>query len=59
MHRNVFGRKAGSVPGYDYSAALKAWNIVWNETALDKWLTDPRRLTVGLEQDRTHPVDNA
>ena len=41
-HRGVLGRKAGSLADYDYSAALKASNIVWNETMLDKWLTDPR-----------------
>ena len=40
-HRDVVGRKAGSVAGYDYSAALKASGIVWDESTLDKWLTDP------------------
>ena len=44
MHRDVFGRKAGSVAGYDYSIALKASNIVWNDTTLDKWLTDTESL---------------
>ena len=41
-HRGVFGRKAGSLPDYDYSDALKSVNIVWNEETLDKWLTDPQ-----------------
>ena len=27
----VFGSKAGSVPGYNYSEALKDLNIVWTE----------------------------
>jgi cytochrome c len=57
MHRNVFGSKAGSVPGYDYSAALKASNIVWNETTLDKWLTDPQTLVPGTKM--TFSVDDA
>jgi cytochrome c len=48
-HRDVFGNKAASVPGYDYSAALKASNIVWNETTLDKWLTDPQALVPGAK----------
>ena len=48
-HRDVFGRKAGSIPGYDYSAALKTSNIVWNETTLDKWLTDPPALVPGTK----------
>jgi cytochrome c len=48
-HRGVFGRKAGSVPDYDYSAALKTSNIVWNETTLDQWLTDPQALVPGTK----------
>src|SRR6476646_5375382 len=41
-HRGVFGRKAASLPDYDYSDALKSANIVWNEETLDRWLTDPQ-----------------
>jgi cytochrome c len=48
-HRDVFGRKAGSVAGYDYSAALKASNIVWDETTLDKWLADPQAFVPGTK----------
>jgi cytochrome c len=63
-HRNVFGRKAGSVADYDYSAALKASNIVWNETTLEQWLTSPQalvpgtKMTVSLsnEQDRADVI---
>jgi cytochrome c len=57
MHRDVFGRKAGSVAGYDYSIALKASNIVWNDTTLDKWLTDPQALVPGTKM--TFSVDDA
>ncbi|MGU3392042.1 c-type cytochrome [Sphingomonas sp. M1A8_2b] len=35
----VFGRKAGSLPGYQYSAALKKSGLTWNAASLDKWLT--------------------
>ncbi len=48
-HRGVFGRKAGSLPDYSYSEALKSSNIVWNEETLDKWLTDPQALRPGRE----------
>jgi cytochrome c len=48
-HRNVFGSKAGSVPGYDYSAALTKSNIVWNEATLDEWLTDPQAFVPGTK----------
>jgi cytochrome c len=45
--RGVFGRSAGSVPGYDYSQALQRAHIVWNDETLDKWLTDPDALVPG------------
>jgi cytochrome c len=48
-HRDIFGSKAGSVADYDYSAALKASNIVWNETTLDQWLTNPQALVPGTK----------
>lgn len=38
--RGAFGRKAGTLPGYNYSAALKASAITWNEDSLDRWLSD-------------------
>jgi len=37
----VVGRKAGAVPEFPYSDALRKSSVVWNETMLDKWLTDP------------------
>jgi cytochrome c len=48
-HRDVFGRKAGSVLDYNYSAALKAANIVWDETTLDQWLINPQALVPGAK----------
>ena len=56
-HRDVFGRKAASVQDYAYSAALKASNIVWDETTLDQWLTDPQALVPGTKM--MFSVDNA
>ena len=37
----VVGRKSGSAPGYNYSAALKAANIMWDDKTLDQWLQSP------------------
>jgi cytochrome c len=37
----VFGRKAGSVPGFTYSAGLKNLGLTWNDVTLEKWLSDP------------------
>lgn len=46
-HQGVFGRRAGRVVGYDYSAALKASKVIWSEKTLDAWLTNPERLIPG------------
>ncbi len=43
-HRGVFGRKAGSLPDFDYSEGLRNAGFVWDEAHLDKWLTDPQGL---------------
>ena len=48
-YRSVFGRKAASLPDYDYSDALRSANIVWNEETLDKWLTDPQAVAPGAK----------
>jgi len=39
--RGVVGRAAGSVKTFQYSDALKNAKHVWDETNLNKWLTDP------------------
>ncbi len=38
----IFGRKAGTVPKYRYSKALKNSGIVWTEETLDEWLKGAR-----------------
>ncbi len=37
------GRLAGSVPGFDYSEAMKKSRIVWNDATLDRFLAMPWR----------------
>ena len=37
----VFGRKSGTAPGHNYSPALKAASITWDEQELDKYLANP------------------
>lgn len=43
----VIGRKVASQEGFPYSAALKAQDFVWDEAALDRWLTNPNALVPG------------
>ena len=43
----LLGRKAGSVPGYAYSPAMKNANITWNDDTLSKYLVDPKAFLPG------------
>jgi cytochrome c len=47
----VVGRRAGSLPGYAYSAALKSSGIVWTPALLDRFLTGPKKLVPGTAMD--------
>ena len=41
----LWGRKAGGLPSFDrYSDPLKSSGIIWDDRALDGWLTDPQRM---------------
>lgn len=46
-HCGLFGRRAGSVPGFDYSSAMKKKKIIWNEKTLDRFLTKPLKMVPG------------
>src|SRR5438876_7056964 len=42
---DLWGRKAGSLPSFErYSEALKSSGIIWDDRALDGWLTDPQHM---------------
>jgi len=43
----LFGRKAGTVKGYKYSAAMRAKGVVWTEATLDAYLTKPSAYVPG------------
>lgn len=46
-HCGLFGRRAGSVAGFAYSAAMKRSRIVWNDKTLDRFLTNPLQTVPG------------
>jgi cytochrome c len=48
-HRGVVGRRAGSIEDYSYSPALKGSGLTWNESTLDRWLTNPSALVPGTK----------
>ena len=48
-HRGVFGRHAGSIADYAYSAALKTSGLTWDSATLDRWLANPSQLVPGTK----------
>ena len=43
----VVGRKAGTVPGFNYSSAMKAYGQTWGGANLDAFLTAPSKAVPG------------
>ncbi|CAO3402834.1 Cytochrome c [Azospirillum palustre] len=43
----IVGRKAGSVDGFSYSAAVKDAGYAWDEQKLDTYLKDPKAALPG------------
>lgn len=43
----VVGRKAASVPGYNYSAAMRASGLVWTAANLERFISGPTTLVPG------------
>ncbi|MFJ5488095.1 c-type cytochrome [Hansschlegelia beijingensis] len=45
----VFGRKAGTAPGYHYSDAMASAGTVWDEASLDAFLKSPNAEVPGTK----------
>jgi cytochrome c len=45
--RGVYGRDAAKAPGFAYSDALKAAPVRWDNSTLDRWLSDTESLVPG------------
>ncbi|MDE2061942.1 MAG: cytochrome c family protein [Bradyrhizobium sp.] len=45
----LFGRKAGSVEGYNYSEANKKSGITWTEEEFTKYIQDPKAVVPGTK----------
>ena len=43
----VYGRKAGTVAGYPYSAAMRASGLTWDDATLDRFLEAPMKVLPG------------
>lgn len=46
-HCGLLGRRAGSVPGFAYSAAMRQSHIVWSDKTLDRFLAAPLKMLPG------------
>src|SRR5947199_6378905 len=44
---NVIGRKAGSLPNYGYSSAMKGADFVWDKEKLDRFIAKPDEVVPG------------
>ena len=49
LHRGVVGRAVASVPGYEYSDAIKKLGGTWTPERLDKWLQGPQAVAPGAK----------
>jgi cytochrome c len=47
----VVGRRAGTLPGFAYSAAMTKSGITWDAAALDKFLAAPKKALPGTSMD--------
>ena len=55
---DLLGRKAGTVEGARYSAAMKASCIVWDDRSLDAYLANPRETVPGTTMPVGVPTSN-
>jgi cytochrome c len=46
LHK-IVGRKAGSLPGYAYSSAMKDAGLVWDKATLDRFIARPDEVVPG------------
>lgn len=46
-HCGLLGRRAGSVPGFAYSQAMKDARLTWDEKTLDLFLAQPLKVVPG------------
>jgi cytochrome c len=44
---NVIGRKAGSLPNYSYSSAMKGADFAWDKELLDRFIAKPDEVVPG------------
>jgi len=51
----VIGRRAGSVPGFAYSAGFAQADFIWDAARLDAWLARPQAVIAGAVMPYAQP----
>ena len=46
LHK-IIGRRAGSLPNYGYSSAMKDADLVWDKATLDRFIANPDQVVSG------------
>lgn len=58
-HCGLIGRRAGSVPGFPYSPAMRRAGFVWDERTLDRFLRSPLTAVPGTSMGYDGVKDDA
>jgi cytochrome c len=43
----IVGRKAGALPDYGYSSAMKSGDLIWDRSTLDRFIANPDQVVPG------------
>jgi cytochrome c len=43
----IVGRKAGVLPNYGYSSAMKSGDLIWDKSTLDRFIANPDQVVPG------------
>lgn len=52
---DVIGRKAATLPGVNYSGAMRNSGVVWTPASLDRFLTGPQKMIPGTRMVQSVP----
>lgn len=58
-HCGLFGRRAGSLPGYAFSVAMRESGIIWDSRSLDRFLENPMAAVPGTKMGYAGVKDGA
>lgn len=58
-HCGLFGRRAGSLPGYAFSLAMRDSGIIWDSRSLDRFLENPMAAVPGTKMGYAGIRDSA